>query len=268
MSVLEEIIAGVREDLDTRRARVPDAQIVRRAEQAPAARDALAALRGGRDDVAGVRVIAEIKRSSPSQGELAGIANPAALAREYERAGASVVSVLTESRRFNGSLEDLDAVRAAVDTPLLRKDFIVEEYQVHEARAHGADLVLLIVAAVDDARLRGLLHLTESLGMHALVEAHTPDQIDRAVAAGAQIIGVNVRNLKTLDVDPDRYEALAAHLPDDVVRVAESGVQSAAQVRQYARAGADAVLIGEALVRHASAAETLRGFRIASRRNG
>ncbi|MDY6054420.1 indole-3-glycerol phosphate synthase TrpC [Micrococcus sp.] len=265
-TVLDSIVAGVLEDLETRRRTLSDARLAEFVAAAPAPRDAHAALAGGRYDPAGIRVISEVKRASPSKGTLAEIPEPAALAAEYERGGASVVSVLTEQRRFGGSLADLDAVRARVDLPVLRKDFTVTEFQIHEARAHGADLVLLIVAALDDARLTGFLQLTESLGMHALVEAHTPEEIERAVAVGARILGVNVRDLKTLDVDPARYAALAGQLPEDVVRVAESGVESDAQVRAYADAGADAVLVGEALVRHGDPAGAVRAFRAATAR--
>lgn len=264
MSVLEEIIAGVREDLAERERAVPEARLHELIAAAPAPLDAHERLRGGRTDPAGIHVISEVKRASPSKGALADIPEPAALAGAYERGGASAISVLTERRRFGGTLADLDAVRSAVALPVLRKDFTVTEYQVLEARAHGADLILLIVAALDDARLRDLLQVSESLGMHALVEAHTPEEIERGVALGARILGVNVRNLKTLDVDPDRYAALADGLPDSVVRVAESGVESDEQVRRYAAAGADAVLVGEALVRHGDPEQALRAFRAAS----
>ena len=173
------------------------------------------------------------------------IPDPAALAREYERGGASVISVLTEGRRFLGSLDDFDKVRSAVHIPLLRKDFIVTDYQIYEARAHGADLVLLIVAALDDDKLAHLLELAHELGMAVLVETHTTEEIRRAVAAGARIIGINARNLKNLKVDVNKYAELAEGLPDDVIRVAESGVFGSVEVEDYGRAGADAVLVGE-----------------------
>ena len=168
--------------------------------------------------------------------------------------------MLTEKRRFNGTLADLDAVRAAVGIPVLRKDFTVDPYQIWEARAHGADLVLLIVAALTDEELRSFLQLTHELGMNALVEAHTAEEIDRAVAIGARIIGVNVRNLKTLDVDRSIFASLAGRLPAAPVAVAESGVRDASDVEHYASAGANAILVGEALVRHASPAETIAEF--------
>ncbi|MFC7402472.1 indole-3-glycerol phosphate synthase TrpC [Citricoccus sp. GCM10030269] len=266
-TVLDEIIVGVREDLEVRRSEVSLERIRDRAAETTRrspARDAYAALSGGRTDPAGVRMITEVKRSSPSKGALAEIASPAELARDYEAGGAAAISVLTESRRFRGSLADLDAVRAAVDVPVLRKDFTVDEYMIYEARAHGADLVLLIVAALDDAQLAAFLDLTHELGMNALVEAHTPEEIERAVAVDAKIVGVNVRNLKTLEIHPENYATLAPHLPEGVVRVAESGVQGAEQVAGYARDGADAVLVGEALVRHGDPVGAIRDFRAAS----
>lgn len=263
-TVLDDIISGVREDLALRQRREPETAVIARVADTAAPLDARAALTGGRDDPHGVRIIAEVKRSSPSKGALSDIADPAALASSYERGGASVISVLTEKRRFGGSLDDLDAVRSAVNIPVLRKDFMVDDYQFYEARAHGADMVLLIVAALDDHQLRDFSALTRELGMHALVEAHTEDEIRRAVAAEADIVGVNVRNLKTLDVDTGHYAAMAQHLPASKVRVAESGVNGPAMVHHYAHQGADAVLVGEALVRHGDPESAVRQFRSAS----
>ena len=245
MSVLDDIIAGVRQDLKEREDRVPLARIKEMETQVPEAKDALGALRN-RDGA--VKIISEVKRSSPSKGALAAIPDPAALASTYEAGGASVISVLTEQRRFNGSLADLDAVRAAVDIPILRKDFIVTPYQIHEARAHGADLVLLIVAALEQNVLVSLLERTRSLGMEALVETHSRLEALRAMEAGASIIGVNARNLKTLGVDRSTVEQVIDVIPQDVVAVAESGVANAHDVFEYAKWGADAVLVGEALV--------------------
>ena len=245
MSVLDDIIAGVRQDLKEREDRVPLARIKEMETQVPEAKDALGALRN-RDGA--VKIISEVKRSSPSKGALAAIPDPAALASTYEAGGASVISVLTEQRRFNGSLADLDAVRAAVDIPVLRKDFIVTPYQIHEARAHGADLVLLIVAALEQNVLVSLLERTRSLGMEALVETHSRLEALRAMEAGASIIGVNARNLKTLEVDRSTVEQVIDVIPQDVVAVAESGVANAHDVFEYAKWGADAVLVGEALV--------------------
>jgi len=242
-SVLDEILAGVREDVAARQQQVPLEHVKELAAAAPPPRDAYTLLRKP-----GVGVIAEVKRSSPSKGTLAEIPDPALLAREYADGGARCISVLTESRWFGGSLEDFDAVRAAVDVPLLRKDFVVSSYQVHEARAHGADLVLLIVAALEQNVLTGLLERVESLGMTALVEVHTEDEADRALAAGARVIGVNARNLRTLEVDRSVFERIAPGLPNMVVKIAESGVRGPHDLIRYASAGADAVLVGEGLV--------------------
>lgn len=246
-SVLDEILAGVREDVAGRQAALPLEDLKAHAAAARPARDGLAALRA-----AGVGVIAEVKRRSPSKGALANIADPAALAAQYADGGAHMISVLTESRRFGGSLADFDAVRAIVDVPLLRKDFVYCSYQVHEARAHGADVVLLIVAALDQNTLIGLRERVESLGMTALVEVHTEEEASRAVDAGAQVIGINARNLHTLEVDRSTFEQIAPGLPSDIVKVAESGVRAPHDLIEYASAGADAVLVGEGLVTHAN----------------
>lgn len=245
MSVLDSIIAGVRDDLAARQQRISMDDLKARAARIPCSLDARSMLAGE-----AVAVIAEVKRSSPSKGDLAPIADPASLATEYEAGGASVISVLTEQRRFGGSLEDLDAVRRKVDIPVLRKDFIVSSYQVWEARAHGADLVLLIVAALDQMTLEGLIERTHSLGMCALVEVHDEHEVERAVDAGARVIGVNARNLKTLDVDRHTFARVVPTIPDGIVKIAESGIRDAHDVFEYARLGADAVLVGEALVRN------------------
>jgi indole-3-glycerol phosphate synthase len=242
-TVLDSIIEGVRADVAARQALVSMAEVKAAAEAAPPARDVMAALRAP-----GIAVIAEVKRASPSRGQLAAIADPAELARAYQNGGARVISVLTEQRRFNGSLADLDAVRAAVTIPVLRKDFIVSPYQIHEARAHGADMLLLIVAALEQQALVSMLDRTESLGMTALVEVHTEEEADRALQAGARVIGVNARDLKTLDVDRDCFGRIAPGLPSNVIRIAESGVRGPADLLAYAGAGADAVLVGEGLV--------------------
>ena len=245
MSVLEQIIEGVREDTATRRQQVPLSEVEIAAAQAPPALPVLPSLRRE-----GLSVIAEVKRSSPSKGALASITDPAALADSYARGGASAISVLTEGRRFNGSLADLDAVRQRVSIPVLRKDFMVEPYQFLEARAHGADIVLLIVAALSDEQLREFLQLSTELGMTALVETHTAAEVERALDSGAELIGVNNRNLKTLEVDLDSFGRLADLIPADRVKVAESGILTVEDARTVARHGADAILVGEALVRH------------------
>lgn len=241
MSVLDELVAGALEDQQTRELTVSLEDVKKAALAAPAPINATRWLK--RAD--GIPVIAEIKRASPSKGHLSDIPDPAALAREYEKGGASAISVLTEGRKFLGSLDDFDKVRATVHIPVLRKDFIVTDYQIYEARAHGADLVLLIVAALDDAQLKHLLDLAHELSMTVLVETHTREEIERACQAGAKVIGINARNLKNLKVDVNKYNELAADLPDDVIKVAESGVFGAVEVEDYARAGADAVLVGE-----------------------
>jgi indole-3-glycerol phosphate synthase len=242
-NVLDEIIVGVRADLAERQTQTPLDELKAKAQAQPSAQDGVRALRGE-----GVAVIAEVKRSSPSKGALAAIADPAALAGDYEQGGASVISVLTETRRFGGSLQDLKEVRARVDVPVLRKDFIVTSYQLWEARAHGADLALLIVAALEQDALVSLIERAQSIGLTPLVEVHDEEEVSRAVDAGARIIGVNARNLRTLEVDRNTFARLAPLIPDDVVRIAESGVRGPHDLIQYANAGADAVLVGESLV--------------------
>ncbi|WP_432563263.1 indole-3-glycerol phosphate synthase TrpC [Kineococcus sp. SYSU DK003] len=249
MTVLDDILAGVREDLATRKALTTLDELKERAHRQVPAKDAHAILKPRDSAQRGVKVIAEVKRKSPSKGALATIPDPAELAGQYEAGGASVISVLTEQRRFGGSLEDLRAVRCAVDVPVLRKDFVVESYQLWEARAWGADVVLLIVAALEQEALVSLIERTHSLGMTALVEVHTADEVARALDADARVIGVNNRNLKTLEVDNGTFADLAPLIPDSKVKVAESGVSGAHDVVEFARAGADAVLVGETLVR-------------------
>lgn len=260
MTVLDDINAGVREDLEARRRLVSLAELKDLTSAVAPALDAWAALGGNSASREQLKVIAEIKRRSPSKGDLASITDPAALAVQYADGGASVISVLTEQRRFNGSLADLDAVRASVDIPLLRKDFTLDEYQIWEARAHGADMILLIVAALSDAQLQEFSALSTELGMNVLVETHTPDEIERAVAAEARIIGVNVRNLKTLDVDRSVFASLAGSIPASAVIVAESGVRGVDDVTHYAAHGANAILVGEALVSDATPRERIAEF--------
>jgi indole-3-glycerol phosphate synthase len=244
MDALGELVAGAREDLDVRRRRVSAAELADRAAQAGPGRDCAALLRG----TGGLKVIAEVKRASPSRGALAEIADPAALAAEYAAGGASVVSVLTEQRRFGGSLADLDAVRARVGVPLLRKDFVTDPYQLLEARAHGAELVLLIVAALAQPLLAELHGMAREIGLTPLVEVHDEREAERALAAGAGVIGVNARNLRTLQVDRGTFARVAPGIPDGVVRIAESGVRGPGDAQEYAAHGADAVLVGESLV--------------------
>ncbi len=244
MSVLDDIVAGVRTDLERRRSGTSEADLRAGLADVDPPRDPMPALRAP-----GSSVIAEVKRRSPSKGDLAEIADPAALARAYAAGGAAAISVLTEERRFGGSLADLRAVRAAVDVPVLRKDFVVEPYQVLEARAAGADLVLLIVAALDDDTLRRLHDQARELGLAVLVEVHDEDETARAVELGAELVGVNARNLKTLEIDQGAFGRLAPLVPEDRVKVAESGIFGPADVERHVAAGARAVLVGEALVK-------------------
>lgn len=219
-------------------------QLLEAIEVAPPVRASLSALLT--DDIS---VIAEVKRSSPSKGALAAITDPAGLAAQYEEAGATVISVLTEQRRFGGKLADLDAVRRAVELPILRKDFMVDEYQFYEARAHGADLILLIVAALSKNQLDDYFHLSKELGMRALIEVHTPGELESALEISPEIIGVNSRNLKTLDVDAQAFAQLIPQIPSTIARVAESGISNRADVQFAHEHGATAILVGEALVR-------------------
>jgi indole-3-glycerol phosphate synthase len=243
VSVLDEILTGVRADLDARQRELPLGRLQEMARRADSPRDAEAALRG--QDVA---VIAEVKRASPSKGAMAAIADPAALARDYEAGGACIISVLTEPRRFGGSLADLAACREAVRVPVLRKDFVISSYQLWEARAHGADMVLLIVAALPQNALVSLVERAVSIGLVPLVEVHTESELGRALAAGARVIGVNARDLATLEVDRGVFPRLAPKVPEDVVKIAESGIRGPHDLLAYAAAGADAVLVGESLV--------------------
>ena len=244
MSVLDDIVVGVRADLAQRESRVSLADLRAALADVDPPRDPMPHFRAP-----GSSVIAEVKRRSPSKGDLAEIPDPTVLARAYAAGGAAAISVLTEQRRFGGSLDDLRAVRAAVNVPILRKDFIVTTYQLLEARAAGADLALLIVAALGDDELRRLHEEARELGLTVLVEVHDEAETERAVALGAELVGVNARNLKTLAIHDDTFGRLAPLIPDDRVKVAESGIFSAADVKRFVGEGARAVLVGEALVK-------------------
>jgi indole-3-glycerol phosphate synthase len=243
VSVLDDILDGVRADLAARQELEPLDRLKEAAGRAPSPRNVMAAFRGTE-----VAVIAEVKRASPSKGAMAAIADPAALAADYEAGGARIISVLTEKRKFGGSLDDLAAVRAAVQVPVLRKDFVVSSYQLWEARAYGADLVLLIVAALEQNALVSLVERAVSIGLVPLVEVHTQEELDRALEAGARIVGINARNLRTLEVDRTVFAQLAPRVPDGIIKIAESGVRGPHDLLAYAAAGADAVLVGESLV--------------------
>jgi indole-3-glycerol phosphate synthase len=244
MSVLDDIVAGVRVDLAEREARTSLADLRAALADVDPPLDPMPHFRAP-----GSSVIAEVKRRSPSKGDLADIPDPADLAQQYAAGGAAAISVLTEQRRFGGSLDDLRAVRAAVATPVLRKDFIVTSYQLVEARAAGADLALLIVAALDDDTLRRLHDEARELGLTVLVEVHDEPETERAVELGAELVGVNARNLKTLEIHDDTFGRLAPLIPDDRVKVAESGIFGPGDVKRFVGEGARAVLVGEALVK-------------------
>ena len=249
--MLDSIIEGVREDLAARRGSM-GALHERIDAQAPAL-DAHTFL--SRNEI---NVIAEVKRSSPSKGDLAPITDPAALAEKYQEAGAAAVSVLTEQRRFGGSLADLDAVRSRIEIPVLRKDFMVDEYQFLEARAHGADIVLLIVAALSKSQLKDFYDLATELGMASLVEVHTQSELESAMDISPRIVGVNSRNLKTLEVSTSVFEELIPAIPSSVIRVAESGISTHADVAQAQKAGATAILVGESLVKSGDPISAMR----------
>ncbi|HEY1971687.1 MAG TPA: indole-3-glycerol phosphate synthase TrpC [Pseudonocardia sp.] len=255
MTVLDGILDGVREDLAQRQEAVSLAELRARVSDLAPALDPLPRFREP-----GIAVIAEVKRKSPSKGALADIPDPAKLAAEYAAGGAAAISVLTERRRFGGSLEDLDAVRASVGIPVLRKDFIVTPYQLWEARAHRADLALLMVVSLAGGLLEELLGLSRELGLTALVEVHTEDELVRANEVGAELIGINARNLKTLEVDRQVFHKLAPLVRADAVRVAESGVAGPSDVAEYHRWGADVVLVGEALVRAGDPRSSIEAF--------
>ena len=240
MSVLDSIIEGVREDLNARR--MPLAKLHEQLERAPKVISPSFPLTE-------MSVIAEVKRKSPSKGDLADIPEPAKLAAQYQEAGAAAVSVLTERRRFNGSLEDFDAVRKEISLPMLRKDFMVDEYQFYEARAHGADLILLIVAGLSKSQLNDYFQLTSELGMKALVEVHTNEELEDAMAINPEIVGINSRNLKTLEVNSEVFKELLPRIPANLIKVAESGISSRSDVDLAQDAGANVILVGEALVK-------------------
>lgn len=253
--MLSDLTAGALADAAARREFVSFAQVEAEALAQTPALDGLQFLAPSDH----IKVIAEVKRASPSRGDLAPISDPAALARTYAANGASTISVLTEGRKFKGTLDDLRAVRAEVSVPVLRKDFIAEKYQILEARAAGADLVLLIVAALDQELLAELNAFALSLGLTVLVETHSREELHRALDIDAKLIGVNARNLSTFELDRDLFASLVGEIPAGVIKVAESAVRNATDVQHYRDAGADVVLVGEALVTSDPAA-TLQSF--------
>lgn len=252
-TILSRIIESRRADVARRKRIVPETVLRIATGKADAPRDFAGALTRGR-----INVIAELKKASPSAGLLRSNFEPAALARGCEQAGASALSVLTEEESFQGALAHLRDARAAVALPVLRKDFIVDSYQVWEARAANADSFLLIAAALDDAALADLLALGRELGMEPLVEVHTAEELRRTVAAGARIIGVNNRNLHTLEVRTQTSLELVDMIPDDRIAVSESGLRSAEDLSKLRAVGFNAFLIGEGLMREAQPGPALR----------
>lgn len=250
-SVLNQIIEGVIEDVKARE--VPISQLVSKLSEAPKLRGAKNAL-----SISGTRLIAEVKRSSPSKGVLAEISDPAQLAIKYQNGGADVISVLTEQRRFNGQISDLLSVRSAIEIPVLRKDFIVTEFQVYESRLIGSDLILLIVAGLSDSQLKDYYQLATELGMDVLVEVHDEDEAAKALEINSEIIGINSRNLKTLEVSNANFELIFPNLPENVIKVAESGISTREQVAAVEKLGANAILVGETLVKSDNPERTIK----------
>jgi indole-3-glycerol phosphate synthase len=247
--ILQEIVDNKRREVEERTAAIPAAEVQLRAVQAPSPRQLALGQR--------TAVIAEVKRRSPSKGQFVVQLDPVAQARAYEQGGASAISVLTDQTFFGGNFDDLEAVREAVDVPVLCKDFILSSYQVYEARSHGADLLLLIVAAVDDEQLHALQALSLELGMTPLVEVHDQHDLARAIAADARLIGINNRDLRDFSVNLLTTEYLAPLVPDEAVIVSESGIETREDVQRAARAGARAVLVGEALMTSSDPAATI-----------
>lgn len=253
MSILDEILAAKRIEVEQAKAARP-AEAMSPHPRAP--RSLRDALRRGVGDP--IRAIAEVKRASPSAGPIRPDADPVAIAREYEAAGAAAVSVLTDEQFFDGALSFMTAAAGAIGLPVVRKDFLIDPYQIVEARAAGADAVLLIVAAVDDTELAGLLAAATVTGMDALVEAHSADEVRRAIAAGATVVGVNHRNLGDFSIDMTLTGRMRQEVPDEIVLVAESGIKTRDDVLMLAEAGADAMLVGEMLMRADSPGGALR----------
>lgn len=255
--LLATIVAATRRIVEVRQQREPLPMLAERAQAVPVRRERFASALASHD---GVRIIAECKRRSPSRGVLRAEYDPVAIARSYAAAGAAALSILTEPTFFDGSLTHLAAVRAAVDLPLLRKDFIVSEYQLHEARAAGADAVLLIVAALRPVELKVLHDHASRIDLDVLVEVHDATELAVAIDVGARIIGVNNRNLRTLDVDVHASETLIAQIPRDVVAVSESGLKSADDIKRLRQLGYGAFLIGEQFMTADNPGAALRQF--------
>jgi indole-3-glycerol phosphate synthase len=250
-NALNGIIEGVLEDVAQRS--VPASMLKEKLATAPQLRDAYAAL--NKEDMS---LIAEVKRSSPSKGDLAEISDPISLAKSYQQGGADLVSVLTEERKFKGRVSDLIGVRQSINLPVLRKDFIVTEFQVYESRILGSDLLLLIIAGLSKSQLIDFYQLATELGMSVLVEVHTISEAEVALDIGAKIIGVNCRNLKTLELDKNAFGLILPKLPNSVVKIAESGISTRTEVEAVAELGANAVLVGETLVKSGNPVHTIK----------
>ena len=263
MSILAEIIAHKRQEVAANRVVMPLAAMQARAAASSPARDFPAAVAGPP-----VRIIAEVKRASPARGVIRLDADPAAAARAYEAAGAAAVSVLTDRRYFNGSAEDLQAVRAAVGLPVLRKDFVVDVYQIYEARALGADAVLLIAGSIPTGDLAALGRLALDLGMTPLYEAHVEAEVDEVLACGARVVGINNRDLKTLTVDLGTTARLRPRIPAGVVVISESGIETPDDVARVCRAGINAILVGTALMASPDPSAHLGALRAAAEHVG
>ena len=248
--MLDELFAGSIADALTRREALSIERVEKAALSQTPALNALDFLAPASQ----IKILAEVKRASPSRGQMAEIPDPAALAKIYAENGASAISVLTEERKFKGSLADLVSVRANVSVPLLRKDFIANEYQILEARAAGADIVLLIVAGLAQKDIERLKHFTEQLGMTAFVETHSEDELKRAIDVDTKMVGINARDLSTFETDRNLFGSLVHLIPAGVIKVAESAVRNADDVAHYRAAGADVALVGEALVTNDPAA--------------
>jgi indole-3-glycerol phosphate synthase len=257
--ILDDILARTRADLATRKAKKPLSDLEKGLPTGPTARSLAKALRPGKPGEQ-VTCIAEFKRRSPSAGWIREGAKPAEVARLYAAAGAAALSVLTDEPFFGGTLDDLTTAHAATTLPVMRKDFIVDAYQLAEARVAGADAALLIVAALTDSEMSALLAVGQLYGLELLVEAHDAEEARRAVAAGAQVIGINNRDLKTFTVDRDLAVRLRGEIPAERILVAESGIRDAADVKRLRDAGVDAMLVGETLMRAEDPAATLRAL--------
>ena len=254
--ILDDILKNKRAEVAERKRAVPEKRLSALAHSAPAARDFRAALAGGRER--GIRLIAEYKRASPSKGTIRADLQPAQVGRLYESAGAAAISVLTDEKFFSGTLDDLRAVRTAVKIPLLRKEFIIDPWQILEARAAGADALLLIAAALDENQLREFRMQALDLGMHCLVEVHDGEELGRALASGAEIVGINNRDLRSFRVELETTFRLRAAVPQGRIVVSESGIAGRADALRLQGAGVDAMLVGETLMRRKDPAEAAR----------